>query len=518
VATIDAQRNAVVIRIVYAGPPMSGKTETIKGLATTLTGHRPDNHVYTPDEIGGRTMFFDWFDYTGGLFKGYQVRCQLVSTPGQAALAERRRTLLDTADAVIFVADADPARMPANLAALDELNNWYPNGELLNRMLCQVNKQDLPNAINPDRFSSEFPRSRIIGSSAVDKSGLRESFVTAVGIALEWVSKELLLGRVPTGPPSVDSGELLREFMVDKEKVAKKALIDAKADTQKELDPVPSPPESVAEIRQPPMVRVATASPAPAPAPVSDVPAPADVPLPNSDRVSPGCVWTPIIGRKVLEELERMENSAGVTLHGDSYLIQGKAWSGRSLYADQFDTRFAGQQALLERARKHARILNFMFPERCLCLAADGRGSWRIWQVWKTQGNLTEQLQAVIEQAGEGEIAQALLETITLFNAILPDAMKWLQRVPELSEIIEWGPQSAFSGYVDDRLLDTSQATMAEDPPITIPDGIADVLPRLRVRREIDISAVCRNLETKMQHASLAPDFRVKFLRLVLGD
>ena len=94
-ALVDPTTDQIVVRIVYDGPALSGKTTSLKALARGVS-----SSLTTPAETAGRTLYFDWVDYVGGLFDGRQIRCQIVSVPGQRDLAERRRLLLETADAV----------------------------------------------------------------------------------------------------------------------------------------------------------------------------------------------------------------------------------------------------------------------------------------------------------------------------------------------------------------------------------------------------------------------------------
>src|SRR6202000_2744267 len=100
----DSRNGTVVIRVVYDGAPMAGKTTSVRALGAGLGAA-----VTSPAQIGGRTLYFDWLDYTGGLFEGRRIRCQIVSVPGQATLAPRRRRLIESADAVVFVGDSSPA-------------------------------------------------------------------------------------------------------------------------------------------------------------------------------------------------------------------------------------------------------------------------------------------------------------------------------------------------------------------------------------------------------------------------
>src|SRR3569833_3291007 len=93
-AVIDPRNDTIVIRVVYDGAPMAGKSTSVCALGRGL-----GSPVYSPAQVGGRTLYFDWLDYTGGQFEGRKIRCQIISVPGQATLAPRRRRLLESADA-----------------------------------------------------------------------------------------------------------------------------------------------------------------------------------------------------------------------------------------------------------------------------------------------------------------------------------------------------------------------------------------------------------------------------------
>src|SRR5215469_4979104 len=115
-AILDPRTDTVVIRVVYDGAPMAGKSTSVRALGRGLGGE-----VVSPAEIAGRTLYFDWLDYTGGLFEGRRIRCQIISVPGQATLAPRRRRLLQSADAVVFVGDSTPGGFAADRAYLKGL-------------------------------------------------------------------------------------------------------------------------------------------------------------------------------------------------------------------------------------------------------------------------------------------------------------------------------------------------------------------------------------------------------------
>ena len=82
-AILDREREVIVLRIVYDGRAGAGKTTTVRAL-----GERLGRRVTTPEASGERTLFFDWADYTGGLFEGLQLRCQIVRFEFGAVLVQ----------------------------------------------------------------------------------------------------------------------------------------------------------------------------------------------------------------------------------------------------------------------------------------------------------------------------------------------------------------------------------------------------------------------------------------------
>src|SRR5262249_17503275 len=133
----------VVIRVVYDGAPLAGKSTSVRALGRGL-----GTAVTTPGEIKGRTLYFDWLDYTGGLFEGRRIRCQVISVPGQATLAPRRRRLLERADVVVFVGDSSPSGFQADRPSLKGLCGVLDGlGEPRVGIVFQANKRDCPEAV-----------------------------------------------------------------------------------------------------------------------------------------------------------------------------------------------------------------------------------------------------------------------------------------------------------------------------------------------------------------------------------
>lgn len=212
-AVLDRARNVVVVRIVYDGPAGAGKTTTVHALAQRL-----GREATTPEEAGGRTLFFDWLDYTGGLFEEHRIRCQIVSVPGQAMLASRRDYLLDGADAVVYVGEvrehnlADTVEALANVIERVGTRDAVPVGVLL-----QANKSDLPGALPVDALREACEQLgstvAVVPSVATDGTGVREAFVLAVRLALDRVRELGRLGQLEQGSPEVDDAETLLDRM-----------------------------------------------------------------------------------------------------------------------------------------------------------------------------------------------------------------------------------------------------------------------------------------------------------------
>ena len=209
-AIIDIERDVIVVRIVYDGPPFSGKTTSVHALAKILDKR---DTVFSPQaDPSSKTLYFDWMEYCGGFFKGYSISCQIVSVPGQLSLMERRHLLLRTADSVIFVLDASEANTEIALTYFNDLrrllspaeNHFFP-------VIIQANKQDRPKALSALQLKAtlfpDYPNIKIVDSTAISGKGIREAFVLAVRLALERAEALMVKGQLEHGRPQIDSGE-----------------------------------------------------------------------------------------------------------------------------------------------------------------------------------------------------------------------------------------------------------------------------------------------------------------------
>jgi hypothetical protein len=354
-ATIDPRSNELVVRIVYDGAPLAGKSSSVRALGRGLGGE-----VITPAEVNGRTLYFDWLDYTGGLFEGRRIRCQIVSVPGQATLAPRRRHLLESADAIVFVGDSSPEGFEADRSYLAGLVQVLagvsapPVGVVL-----QANKRDHANAVPVSAIREMLDavglRAAVVESIALESNGVREAFVFAVRLALDRVRELMRTRELETVKPSVDGADdLLRALQV-----RENGAMDLAASKL-----VHTPLAEVRAVAE--LVRNAGGC---------------SVPSIPDDRVASGLIWPPIGGRTILHEVAQTPISLRRTGEGDWLGEAGNRWRLHSAAAAVFREVEQGREELVQSARTLAAGGRSASNDRCLALAADGYGAFRLWHV-----------------------------------------------------------------------------------------------------------------------------------------
>lgn len=144
----NTKANEIVLKLVYYGPGLSGKTTNLQKLHAMLQKeHRKELVSINTQE--DRTLFFDLLPINLGYIYGNAIHLQVYTVPGQVQYDASRRVVLGGADGVVFVADSSEAKMQENA---DSLSNLYHNLNA-NRLnikqipfVIQYNKRDLPDA------------------------------------------------------------------------------------------------------------------------------------------------------------------------------------------------------------------------------------------------------------------------------------------------------------------------------------------------------------------------------------
>jgi signal recognition particle receptor subunit beta len=197
VATFSAATRELVLKIVYYGPGLGGKTTSLKALHAAV---RPEHRgrmisLATPVD---RTLYFDFLPVRLPSVGDLQIRLQLFTVPGQVYFNATRKLVLTGADGVIFVADSQTARLDANTESLDNLrDNLRELGKGLEDvpLVFSYNKRDLDDVLAMSELDRALnsKKSPSFSTSASRGEGVFEPLDAIVRTALDDLVKRKVL-------------------------------------------------------------------------------------------------------------------------------------------------------------------------------------------------------------------------------------------------------------------------------------------------------------------------------------
>ncbi len=132
-------------KIVFYGPGRGGKTTNLEYIFKTYRKQTTGEMVSIKTK-GDRTLFFDFLPLKLGKIRGYDVRVQLYTVPGQVRYDSTRKVVLRGVDGLVFVADSLLLRREHNILSLQNLEeNLRGYGLEIRKMplILQYNKRDL---------------------------------------------------------------------------------------------------------------------------------------------------------------------------------------------------------------------------------------------------------------------------------------------------------------------------------------------------------------------------------------
>ncbi len=145
----NTRANEILLKLVYYGPGLSGKTTNLQSLHA-MCSDTQRGEMFSVNTQEDRTLFFDLLPINLGYIYGNAIHLQIYTVPGQVQYDASRRVVLGGADGVVFVADSSEAKMQDNV---DSLSNLYHNLNA-NRLnikqipfVIQYNKRDLADAM-----------------------------------------------------------------------------------------------------------------------------------------------------------------------------------------------------------------------------------------------------------------------------------------------------------------------------------------------------------------------------------
>lgn len=386
----DVAQERLVLRIVYDGPGVAGKTTNIEWLRTG-TGVASAGGYFDAGRIADRTQFFECMHMDAGLVEGRRMRTLFVTVPGQDELRARRLALLDGADAVVFVCDSSSEGMPRAREMYQDLcHHLAEQGRASTPIVVQANKQDLPGALDTrqvGRALGSEPAVSIVPARAVMGTGVWETALVAVRAAASDVRAAIARDGIES--VTRDSGAPERLL----ESVRAAASVEA-------VEQEPELLHAIAELTPPAVEHgVATA------------PGRRAGPSLPSRELPESRLWPDGLGRDVLERLcsagvpvlrsDLVAQSSGVPSVDEPIVFEVGAWHAETSVRQRFtelETAESALRACVERARHLEKLLP---PRTALFLSDAVDGAFWLWVVRPWFRTFEERLQGA-RKSGNG--------------------------------------------------------------------------------------------------------------------
>lgn len=203
-AIFNFKKREIECKIVYYGPGRCGKTTNMEYIFKTFK-KQVVGEMVSIDTEGDRTLFFDFLPMGLGRIKGFDIKLQVYTVPGQVQYRSTRKLVLKGVDGIIFVADSLAVRREKNMVSLKDLqHNLKEYGLNIFKipLVVQHNKRDLAGQgfpimsveqmekdLNRQLKVPSFPASAIIGR------GVGTTLKECLKLTLISFRKNLKLGR-----------------------------------------------------------------------------------------------------------------------------------------------------------------------------------------------------------------------------------------------------------------------------------------------------------------------------------
>lgn len=176
----NEQQQKMVLKLVYYGPALSGKTTNLLTLhdQLSLDGR---GELMLLDTTEDRTIYFDLLPFFYVAPSGLKIKIKVYTVPGQVRHDATRKAVLQRADGVVFVADSQTGRMSLNFESFDNLEkNLAMVGLSFERLplVLQFNKRDIPDVVSEDDIRKAWDPTGlpVFMASALKGFGVMETF------------------------------------------------------------------------------------------------------------------------------------------------------------------------------------------------------------------------------------------------------------------------------------------------------------------------------------------------------
>ncbi len=205
-ASLNTAARELVLKIVYYGPGLGGKTTSLQAVHDAAPAERRGQLVSLATPVD-RTLYFDYLPLRLPPMRGMSVRLQLFTVPGQVYFNATRRLVLAGADGLVFVADSQLDRADANLESLENLrDNLAEHGRDLAQLphVFAWNKRDLDPAVPLEELERLLNRHGAPSFETVATSGLgvQETLAKITSLVLDGYESQLP-AKLDSSPPEL---------------------------------------------------------------------------------------------------------------------------------------------------------------------------------------------------------------------------------------------------------------------------------------------------------------------------
>lgn len=193
----DEQHTRLVLKLVYYGPALSGKTTNLLCLHDRLR-QEGRGELMLLDTTEDRTIYFDLLPFFYQAPSGLKIKLKVYTVPGQVRHDATRKAVLQRTDAVVFVADSQISQQAVNSESFANLEqNLALVGLAIEQLplVVQFNKRDLPEIVTEAELRQIWDPTGlpICMASALQGWGVLESFQTAVELLFDSIDRKLQL-------------------------------------------------------------------------------------------------------------------------------------------------------------------------------------------------------------------------------------------------------------------------------------------------------------------------------------
>ena len=191
----NEKNKKLVLKLVYYGPAMSGKTTNLLCLHDILQ-QEGRGELMMLDTTEDRTIYFDLLPFFYVAPSGLKIKLKVYTVPGQVRHDATRKAVLQRADGVVFIADSRYSMQAINGESFANLEqNLTLVGLDIEKLplVVQFNKQDLTDVITKEELQSIWGPTGLPFhlASAIKGWGVIETFQSAIEGLFDGIDRKL---------------------------------------------------------------------------------------------------------------------------------------------------------------------------------------------------------------------------------------------------------------------------------------------------------------------------------------